>query len=121
MAKVSISAKIETDIIKKLDNKAKAKGFSRSKYIAKILKDHALNLGGAGQSLMRFGKALDCPIFILPSNPKSAWVDISVCDTCPKTIHNKPCPSWEEHQSALRVEYIMKPVKKKKGVNKKHG
>jgi len=80
MAKVSISAKIETDIIKKLDNKAKAKGFSRSKYIAKILKDHALNLGGAGQSLMRFGKALDCPIFILPSNPKSAWVDISVCE-----------------------------------------
>jgi hypothetical protein len=118
MAK-AISTRLEDDIVQKLEELAKEKGISRSKYIARILRDHAIGNGTVdkhGQKVLRTGHILICPRFNFsePNKLKSrtVFVDSSVCETCNKKPHGEPCRSWEIYQCDLRHDPQLRQDKK---------
>lgn len=110
------------EINQKLEEESNKAGVSVAKLCEKIITDHYFPKGSKNpkQKPLRAGEAIDCPIFILPVNPKGAWVDISVCDSCNKQEdHGRACRSWELYQSDLRLEKagILSPKTKGKKQN----
>ena len=104
MEKTNVSTRVNTDIKESLNAAAKQKNIKVSRLVRNILKDHVTKPKATPSNIRRIGKALDCPLYPQAINPRYTWVDMSVCETCSKTIHGKPCPSWKDYQSARRVE-----------------
>lgn len=120
MTKKAIAFRTNKDIETRLESDAKTHGVSVATIINRILKEFYFPKGSQEpkQKPLRAGEALECPIFILPIEPRGAWVDVSVCESCNKEEKNgRPCRSWQTYQSDLRLEKegILKPKLKSKG------
>lgn len=112
--------RVSADIAKLIEADSERAKISTARMISRIVKEHYFpkSHNVETQKPLRAGEAIDCPIFILPIEPRGAWVDVSVCETCNKEEkHGRPCRSWQTYQSDLRLERegILKPKTKKQG------
>lgn len=137
--KKPIASKVDTNIIDLLKKKAEKDRMTLSKYVAKMLTEIAkdrIKPETDYQRVLRTGYMLECPLLITSIHHCSnmnctlgfnyyckARVDMSVCETCPKTDRDgNECESWHwwlvekrcDSYEEARKEREKPPSKRKK-------